>query len=93
METYRFREFYIPDRMMGGLQRYLEHGIAPGDFLSAILSNDLYKACSHADTENIQNLPAYVGYLYNEVPQSAWGSPEVVKEWMDTFTPKQEIVE
>ena len=42
--TYKFREFYIPDRMMGGIQRYINDHIRPGDFLSAIIQNDLKEA-------------------------------------------------
>ena len=86
--TYQFREFYIPDRMMGGLQRYLDSGIEPGDFLQCVLKNDLYGACNHGDKENVRNLPAYIGYLYNEVNGSAWGSRENYTAWRAKFRPE-----
>ena len=81
MKTY-VREFYIPDRMMGGLRRYIEKRIKPGNFLTAVLQNDLREACGRADKENIRNLPAYVAYLYNEAPSTCWGSPERVTDWL-----------
>jgi hypothetical protein len=81
-KMYTFREFYIPDRMMGGLIRYIENGIAPGDFLTAVICNDLKEAVGRADDENIRNLPAYLGYLYNEAPMGCWGSPGQMKRWM-----------
>jgi hypothetical protein len=81
-DEYTFREFYIPARMMGGIERYVEHGIPPGDFLSAIISNNLSGAVSHADEENCRNIPAYVGYLYNNVPSGCWGSPENFERWL-----------
>ena len=83
--SYTFREFYIPDRMMGGLIRYIENGIAPGDFLTAVICNDLNGAVGNADDENVRNLPAYIGYLYNEAPSACWGSLEKMLNWMDEF--------
>jgi len=79
---YTFREFYIPERMMEGLDRYIEKGIPTGDFLYAVLSNNLWFAVNHGDEENLKNLPAYIGYLVNKAPSNCWGSPEIVKEWM-----------
>ena len=66
---------------MGGLERYRDQGILPGNFLQAILSNDLKMSCSHADDENLANLSAYVGYMYNEMPSGSHGSREIVDSW------------
>ena len=84
--TYKFREFEIPEYMMGGLERYINHGIAPGGFLTAVLENDLKEAVSRADDINMINIPAYVGYLYNEAPSGCYGSPEKVKAWIELKT-------
>lgn len=81
---YRFQDFYIPDRMMGGLRRYIDEGIEPGDFLSAVICNDLKEACGRADDENLHNLPAFVSYLYNQAPSQCWGSEERFRDWMRT---------
>ena len=81
--SYTFREFYIPDRMMGGIERYIEDGLPPGGFLTAILENDLEAAVSRADEENLRNIPAYVGYLYNHAPAGCWGSKEAVAKWYE----------
>jgi hypothetical protein len=80
--TYTFSGFYIPDNMMAGLRRYIDHGVAPGNFLSAVLQNNLKEAVGRADRENMQNLPAYVGFLYNEAPALCWGSPEQFNGWL-----------
>ena len=79
---YVFRQWYIPERMMGGLERYFESHIAPGDFLTAVLQNDLMEAMGRADDENIANLPAYAGYLYNEAPSGTYGSVENFNNWI-----------
>jgi hypothetical protein len=84
--TYRFKQFYIPDRMMLGLTRYVEHGTLPGDFLRAVICNNLQLAVGHADDENMANLPAFVGWLYNEAPGGCWGSREKMIAWHEQMT-------
>jgi len=78
---YRFMDFAIPARMFDGINRWIERGIYPGDFLTAVIENDLSRAVSHADAENMRNLPAYVGYFYNKAPAGCWGSRERAKRW------------
>ena len=80
--SYRWQEFYIPDRMMGGIERYIDNGVLPGDFLTAIIHNNLKEAVTRADDENLRNLPAYVAYFYNNAPAPCWGSEEAMKQWI-----------
>lgn len=82
-QTYTFRGYYIPPRMMDGIQRYIENHIKPGSFLSAVIQNNLKEACSYADDENLANLPAYVGFFYNQAPGQCWGSEENFKRWLN----------
>jgi hypothetical protein len=89
-DVYRFRDWYIPDRMMAGLQRYINDHVPVGDFLTAVLRNDLMEAVNRADEENMANLPAYVGYLYNEAPSSCFGSPERVRKWLEAGQKERE---
>lgn len=72
----------IPERMHGGIMRYVEQGIEPGDFLSAVICNNLRGAVGCADDENIRLLPVYVAYFYNETPSGCWGSPARFYSWM-----------
>lgn len=85
MTEYRFRQWAIPDRMMGAIQRYIDRGINPGDFLTAVIDNNLKEAVSRADDENLENLPAFVAYFYNEAPGGCWGSPENRRAWLRRF--------
>jgi hypothetical protein len=86
---YTFNDFYIPDHMMGAIQRYIEHGIHPGDFLRAVISNDLREAVGRADDENRRNLPAYVAYFYNEAPTGCWGSSSNYQSWIKSFEDRE----
>lgn len=84
METdlYAFRGYQIPDYMREGINRYIEHGIEPGSFLTAVIQNDFVNAVAQADDNNIRNLPAYANYFYNHAPSQCWGSAEVMNEWI-----------
>ena len=73
----------LPEHMREAMQLWLEQGIEPGDFLLAVLCNDLREAVGRADHINIHRLPDYVRFLYNEVPGMCYGSPEKVRKWAD----------
>ena len=75
----------IPEHMHGGMLRYLLHGLPPGSFLTAVLSNDLREAVAYADEKNQSSLARYVVFLHNHAPLGAWGSPERVSEWIESF--------
>ena len=77
-----FHGMRIPDYMAGGLIRYVEDGIPPGDFLTAVIENDLSGAVGRADDANIRNIPAYAFYLYNYAPASSHGSKMAFKAWI-----------
>lgn len=80
---YCFQEFYIPERMMPSIKRYVEEGVKPGDFLTAVIENDLSEACGRADDENMRNLPAYAAYFYSETPGMCWGSEKAMTLWIE----------
>lgn len=80
---YKFRQWYIPDRMMPVLRAYIDERRRPGRFLQMVISNDLKEALGAADEENMANIQAYVGYLYNEAPSPCWGSPEKMEQWLN----------
>jgi len=73
----------LPPRMWGGIARYLAHGIPPGGFLTAVISNDLRGSVAHGDDENINLLPQYVKFFYNCVSSNCWGSPKRFDAWID----------
>jgi hypothetical protein len=73
----------IPERIMQNLLYYVKGKEAPGGFLYAVLSNNLFKAISKADDEMLPLIPLLVMYIHWEVPASCHGSPEHVKAWME----------
>lgn len=73
---------YLPVYMRPGLARYLRLGIRPGDFLCAVLANDLAEAVHRADPQNRAALSAYIEALDRAAPRDAWGSPDKVDGWV-----------
>jgi hypothetical protein len=71
----------IPDYMIGGLRRYIEYGVPPGSFLTALLSNDLRATFERADDENRRCVENYVRFLYSYAPSQCWGSPARFDAW------------
>lgn len=71
-----------PEWARESLDRYTMHGIPTGDFLRAVLANDLTMAAGRADEECGRSLATITGYAYRHVPSAARGSYEIVDEWV-----------
>lgn len=85
VQGYNFWGVTIPDHMAAALEAWISKGELPGQFLQALLCNDLKETISRGDAENVASLKAYIGYLYNEAPGACWGSPEKVQAWAARF--------
>ena len=79
---YHFNQFFVRDDMQRALDDYRDHGVPLGDFLRAVVCNDFLGACGRADSGNAENLPAFAGYLYNEMPLACRGSMEAYNNWI-----------
>jgi len=64
-------------------RRYVEKGIKPGHFLTAVLEDSLFDAAGRADSTNQELLDQHVRFIWNELPASCWGSEEEVRQWME----------
>lgn len=84
--SYESHGFVMPDYMKAKLDAWAQHGEHPcGDFLTYVLENNFKKAVTHADSHNLQCLPVYAFYMYNQMPAGSHGSPEKVAEWRKKF--------
>lgn len=72
----------IPDYTLESLERYYKHGLAPGSFLTAVLSNDLLGALATADVYNKEALADICSFVYWEFPVGTYGSKEQVIAYM-----------
>jgi hypothetical protein len=65
------------------IDRYAKDRSAPGDFIQAILTNNLRLALQRGDKESIELLPQIFNYAWNELPGHIWGSPAAVKAHLE----------
>ena len=72
----------LPEHMQGAMERYMQYGIEPGSFLTAVLCNDLMGAVGRADSINRARLNDYATWLYNNAPRMSFGSLEKVERWI-----------
>lgn len=73
----------IPEHMLKALIAYRDEGQPVGGFLEAVIANDLVGAAVRADSTNINLLPSYANWLYNETPLSSWGSRQAYHSWVE----------
>lgn len=65
------------------LDAYAKDGRETGDFLRAVLENDLKEAFGRADCISRWLMFPLVKYVYNDIPAACQGSPEKVRGWLD----------
>ncbi len=75
----------LPEHLRGGAQRYIEEGVMPGDFLIAVIRNNLRDAFACADATNAERMQDIVEFFYSEAPSESWGSPEHMRDWLEKF--------
>ena len=83
----------IPVAYMGVAMRdYMERGVPPGEFLTALLSNDLMQTFREADENNREVIFQWCRWLHNEAPPLAYGSPKNVRDWITARQTKRASV-
>ena len=83
MKKLDFTGFEKMEHLEGPLTRYLEHGLQPGSFLTAVLENNLVEAVGKADAVNKLYLTDIVMFIHNRIPSGSWGHKGVVEEWQE----------
>ena len=83
MSTYDIERYpQIRESVVAALIAYAERRRPVGDFLTAVLRNDLRDTIGRADDENLAALLYIVRFVYQELPSGCWGSREKIKVWM-----------
>ena len=80
--TFNANNYNLPNHMADGLNRYINHGISGGSFMTAVLENNLVQAFNRADEFNTVCMREWANVLYNYLPRNAWGNPEAVRLWI-----------
>jgi len=80
---YQYRGRFLAEDTQETIDNYIENGIPTGDFLRAVINNDLREACGRADDHNMWIIPVIVAYLYNECPAGCWGRSDSWERWIE----------
>lgn len=72
----------LPEHMRDSARRYIEDGIKPGEFLTAVLMNDLKESFGRADDINAEHMKDWVIFLYNCAPIGCQGNEYKVNKWI-----------
>lgn len=73
---------HVPAHLWPGLERYFVERVEPGQFLVAMLRNDLRVAVGMADDVSLAALPDLCKFLYNFAPARSHGSKDIVDAWL-----------
>lgn len=79
----------VPTSILNGLKLYIEEGVPTGDFLAAVLDNNLCEAFGRADEYSARAMKFIAQLLYNYTPSDCWGSPEKRLAWIERGGLKQ----
>ena len=80
----------IREDIKEALDNYASFGRPLGDFLTAVVENDLFEALARADSYNRATIYQICRYVYNELPSTCWGSPEKVEAYYAGFRQEKE---
>ena len=72
----------LPLHMQDGARLYVEHGVPPGPFLTALICDDLYEAFGRADDINESRIQDWARFFHNDAPSTCWGSPAKMAAWI-----------
>lgn len=73
---------HLPPHMHDAVIAYFVERQRPGDFLSAVLQNDLAGAIVRADEVNFARLREWARFLHNFTPPGSCGSRENFDAWL-----------
>ena len=71
----------LPAHIRTAVQTYIETGKIPGDFLRAVICNDLSQSFARADPVSRERLFDIVQFFHNEAPNKCWGSSQKMTAW------------
>lgn len=74
---------YLPDHIRESVDRYIRKGCPVGDFLTAVICNNLSESFQRADDINQERMFDIVRFFYIEAPGLCWGSKEKMKHWIE----------
>ncbi len=76
--------FAVPLENREPLVMWVLSGVEPGEFLQAVLVNDLRMAVVRASRTSMHGIVETVRWLISDAPSKCWGSEVNYHDWMST---------
>jgi hypothetical protein len=86
-----FYEDKVPEHLLKGLIAWGNKHHPVGDFLTAVLSNNLWDAVARADDDSMKSLKYIVMFIHNELPSKCHGSKELVADWIKAMNKETQM--
>ena len=83
----------IPPHLHAGIVRYIDSGVQPGGFLTAVINGNLFDAYALADQSSKAAIPTIVEWFRQHAPTNSYASPNSVHFWVDLHRAKQKPVQ
>lgn len=77
-----FEGYHLYGNIREAIENYYYHKLHPGGFVYHMLCNDFVGAVARADPFNSVQMKENVRWLSTCMPPSAWGSKEMVDNWL-----------
>ena len=76
-------DLLVPDHIKSGVRRYIFEGCPVGDFLTAVITNNLEESFMRADGINLARMGDIVRFFYQYAPMGSRCSSENMELWME----------
>ena len=86
----KFYEDKVPAHLLSGLIAWGKKHHTVGDFLTAVLTHDLWETVARADDESMNSLRHIVMFVHNELPGKCHGDKNTVAEWANLIEREME---
>ncbi len=83
----------VPSHIVDGFVLWVTHGLKPGQFVTAVLENNLANSFLRADPTNRRAMLEIVTFVYEDLPLTCWGSKEKMKAWAEACQKEREAKE
>ncbi len=77
------RGYCVPVWFIPKIVQWITGQVEPGDFLQAVLYNNLGAAVGVADEVTLECLSGIIKFMHNEAPAACWGTPEKAQAWLE----------
>lgn len=78
-----FDSYNLYTHTVTGLYNYFYYHLAPGSFLTAVLTGESYEVClQYADAWNRNTFDEIVRFVHEQLPPHVHGSPQAYIDWI-----------